>query len=213
MYFPVVVYWCQYNWLSASLIKFLLESKFAARNAKASSSSQGPRHGNIMKLRFNSNLTANEGAPFVCHHCRLETRTFCFPDTEESWYQPHRLWLSVFKCHFILSWVENFKIQVFKWVFSNPNTSLQGSAECPYFVLERLLSKVIWFNVLPNTSQDPARRVRLNTCCRLVQWKGHFCSFGFSFHTSVCRSPPFIIVTLIPIICNKESLSLSFLGS
>ena len=112
MYFPEVVYWCQYNWLSASLIKFLLESKFAARNAKASSSSQGPRHGNITKLRFNSNLTANEGAPFVCHHCRLETRTFCFSDAEESWYRLSRLWLSVFKRHFILNWVENFKIQV-----------------------------------------------------------------------------------------------------
>lgn len=65
MYFPVVVYWCQYNWLSASLIKFLLESKFAAKNAKTSSSSQGSRLGNIMKLTFNSNLTVNEAAP-VC---------------------------------------------------------------------------------------------------------------------------------------------------
>lgn len=34
MHFPVVVYWCQYNWLSASLIKVLLESIFAAKNEK-----------------------------------------------------------------------------------------------------------------------------------------------------------------------------------
>lgn len=63
MYFPVVVYWCQCNWLSASLIKFLLESKFAAKNAKTSSSSQGSLLGNNMKLGFNSNLTVNEAAP------------------------------------------------------------------------------------------------------------------------------------------------------
>lgn len=117
MYFPVVVYWCQYNWLSASLIKFLLESKFAAKMQKPAPALKAPDMG-IMKLSLISNLIVNEAAPvcvslFQIRDMGLMLLRIRMAATDT---------LSVYKWYFTLSHTEKFKSS---W-FSDLNRSQRG---------------------------------------------------------------------------------------